>query len=185
MYEAMQTLAHAFVSLAETFEEIAPKEGRYCRSDKVEGAIAAPGYHYKGYLDFSSYGKEEKRCIVQLHLVITHHRNVFLAAYSEELKTKYVTQVNRDRMFAVPDLEHWVNTSNHDSCWRSDGVESPVYETGRKMKEQIESEYSRVSPLIRLGGWLTQRVFQPVVAHHVAVNPNDSYRRKLVLLEEV
>ena len=34
-------------------------------------------------------------------------------------------QETADRVFAA-DNAKWQNTSNHDSCWRSDGIESPI-----------------------------------------------------------
>lgn len=51
---------------------------------------------------------------------------VFQRPYGHSTSVWFQETADRDY---VPDDTRWQNTSNHDSCWRSDGVSSPIANT--------------------------------------------------------
>ena len=56
--------------------------------------------------------------------------------------------------FKVP-LEEWKNPSNHDSCWRSDGVDTTLFQTRINLKKELAKNWGaqkeELSEYITLG----------------------------------
>jgi len=86
-------------------------------------------------------------------------------------------------------LDAWKNTSNHDSCWRSDGVESPLSQIYFDMCDEVNRqlpEEDRVAPkdLSMFNTFGFGDIVKHVTIVHAAVEPTDTYRRKIVEVEK-
>lgn len=53
---------------------------------------------------------EDQRCRVDVNFLMTRSTSVWMSRGAYQTK----------------DLAQWQNTSNHDSCWRSDGIDTPI-----------------------------------------------------------
>jgi hypothetical protein len=53
-----------------------------------------------------------KRCRIDLNFLMTRNTSVWMSRGA----------------YQTADLTKWVNTSNHDSCWRTDGIETRINE---------------------------------------------------------
>jgi len=90
-------------------------------------------------------------------------------------------------------LDAWENTSNHDSCWRSDGLDSPlscIYfdmcdEANEQLPEKDQCAPINMSQHNRFGTFGLGNVFEHVNVTHVGADRNDSYHRKVISVERV
>ncbi len=46
---------------------------------------------------------------------------------------------------SFPALDSWKNTSNHDSCWRSDGIRSPIWAEYFKLCKEVDQAAPPIS----------------------------------------
>ena len=119
-------------------------------------------------------------------IAVTAHRNVFIAVQPPD--TRWIN-------FSAVPLEAWENTSNHDSCWRSDGIDSPLTRLYFEFSEQINNELSE-------NGKYRENEVAPVLMHdHSTFNfitpfdlvkitkskdtkDNSGYRKRIVSIEK-
>jgi len=102
------------------------------------------GYESDGNTHHSDW---ERRASHGLVIIVTEHHQVFIGQHKDLSK--------RDRRISSMDLEmhfgnfEWKNTSNHDSCWRSDGfslihkIEADLY---HKCFDHVPDEH-RMPPI--------------------------------------
>ena len=138
--------------------------------------------------------------------------NVSVSQYEEDMTLNQSRQMfflftgNTTVFVAVPDgddrwfswkqipLDAWKNTSNHDSCWRSDGVQSPMSTVYFEMCEAINSSreangYEQIAP-IKMHQF-NHLGTNPLVTHvdvKTVSDPdthNPSYFRKLAFIRKV
>lgn len=118
----------------------------------------------------------------ELHFIITSRYNVFLAVSDKRFSR--ATDIK---------LEEWVNTSNHDSCWRTDGVEGHITKMMfdawdhcfSHMPEEHQKKGSRSDGVrIRLMDTAGQ-VVRFVRVKHEPKDPKDSYRRVLTEIKHL
>ena len=73
-------------------------------------------------------------------------------------------QISDDRFYNLNDLD-WYMTSNHDSCWRSDGLQSPLFEIYMAMQDALSEEAAKVV------GHSVGRLSGPNANWHVSLDP--------------
>jgi hypothetical protein len=120
----------------------------------------------------------------QMFFVLCGHRHVWVAKEPAD---------NENRWFnwkTIP-MDQWDNTSNHDSCWRTDGLDSPISQVYFEMAESINAELGEeksVAPkdmsdhtYFGLGS-----PFESIYVTH-GKDPKDrnSYRRHIVGIEPI
>ena len=162
------------------------------------------------FLDRKAYVVEDYKVVSRRAVVFT--LNVSVSSYEEDMTFTQNRQMfflftgNTTVFVAVPvederwyswkqiPLEAWKNTSNHDSCWRSDGVQSPMSSVYFEMCEAINErrkqfDYKEIAPI---------KMHQ---FNHLGTNPlvtyvdvktvqdddthNPSYFRKLAFIRKV
>jgi len=159
---------------------------KYPSIREKNGAITVKGLYFKIVVRCDNYGydkndeyhedwyMDERRV---MHFIVTSNYNVFLA----------VTDFSEGH--AIPAPEKFKNTSNHNSCWRSDGfsdVHSVGYDLWKmcwvrpeipedKRKNMRESVHYSAS-------YILSELFKPVEISHVALDDENSfgYHRKIV-----
>lgn len=100
--------------------------------------------------------------------------------------------VKTGRLRSIPlSWDDWENTSNHDSCWRSDGLDSPLSKVYFTLSEQINvkremAEKERVAPKD-----MTEYTWSPIgtrMFRNMRVSwqrTEDNYHLRLTNLEEL
>jgi len=71
-----------------------------------------------------------RRCFLNFILYCPHGGSVH-TFFAEEPFHPYIQDLRNLK---------WDNTSNHDSCWRSDGVDSPVSRVYSRMADEINAQ---------------------------------------------
>lgn len=86
-------------------------------------------------------------------------------------------------------LDRWHNSSNHDSCWRSDGM-NQVWKTfismANSINEELKANGMEEIPPSRMNQYVTFGfcdMFKRVMIEHTAKDPSDSYFRKITKVE--
>lgn len=118
----------------------------------------------------------------EMHFLITGDHRVFLA-------------IVNGKAFGLKDipLESWKNTSNHDSCWRSDGVQSPItammFEAWEHCFSHMPKEHlheklrsSGVDMVLDESGG---EVIRFVRIKHEANDHEDTYHRKITSVKKL
>lgn len=78
----------------------------------------------------------------------------------------------------IPDDAAWTNTSNHDSCWRSDGVRSPIVKAYFDLCSEVAPKKAPVEVCA------TAHIDHvAIVKIHVKPTGDDGYRQTLVYVE--
>lgn len=120
---------------------------------------------HNGYLkDGSTYVEAyDNRAITKISVIVTARHRVYIAASAE-----------KDQHDFEPD--DFVNTSNHDSCWKSDGLNllTKIYFDMCKFVVRNWPEGTAPAPIelttrIQLGNW---RGYNPIQFVNVAFGPN-------------
>ena len=121
---------------------------------------------------------EEYRRSALVHTVFTANTSVFYHTSREHKRWQEV----------IP--ESWANTSNHDSCWRTDGLRGlHLLETtfGKEMNEEIKAD--RGSPLAPKEfsqfctlGTLAGKPWQYVEVCHERI-PEENHKRRILTLK--
>jgi len=136
----------------------------------VEISIANHGYERDG----NTYHEDwERQFYAELDYVITGRHQVFVKIHKE-----------KDPSPAV-----WVNTSNHNSCWRSDGLRD-IWETlsfgWQECYGHVPREHQRsmaeMNQYCNINDGLVSRGLTRFARVKVEPDPQDNYRR---ILEEV
>lgn len=73
------------------------------------------GFEKDGNTQHSEWQSRVDKCI---HILITSRHNVFVKVCDLNDGSTPQFTIKEDK------LDGWVNTSNHDSCWRTDGIQS-------------------------------------------------------------
>ena len=127
-------------------------------------------------------GDKEYRRSAMVFIALCGNTNVFVAIEPND-STRHLW----GRYATVP-MDAWVNTSNHDSCWRSDGMR-PLSELYFRFANEINDELTeedRVAPKDMHQstslGFLMSRPFEFVQMRHERL-PGSAYRRKLLSIE--
>lgn len=103
--------------------------------------------------------------------------------------------LTKDRVHGIKGLNdlNWHMTSDHDSCWRSDGVDSPLFQIGMHMRDTV----LEISPgktfrdinwhvwLSPLGGRIGYVNADVVVDEEANEGRNDTYMKKPVNIREI
>lgn len=91
-------------------------------------------------------------------------------------------------VFSIP-LTQFTNTSNHDSCWRDDGVNSPINDLYFTMAKEVISEVEKYNSVKVAPAELEKNVFfmnhDAIMFGSLTYGPesdSDSYRRKIISL---
>ena len=151
------------------------------------------GIHFCLKIDAENYGYEKdgntyheewrKRSIKHIHFILLKWHKVFVS----------ISEDDDFHGYELPEPKTWKNTSNHDSCWRSDGF-SDLSQTYFKIHNEIyantpdEHKEAPVSSDIHfhLGhGWLSGPVFKFVKVEHKALEIGNSYHRQLTKIEHI
>lgn len=128
----------------------------------------------------------EGRCIKFAHIIITAGKNVFYACEKDKDERSIMNWEQ------IP-VDKWINTSNHSSCWRSDGFRELVkddfkaYEEAHKnVPEDIKPCYDNSHKYNRLAiGLGIHKLVNFVEVEHDAVDHSNSYHRKVVSLKKL
>jgi hypothetical protein len=67
-----------------------------------------------------------------------------------------------------PAIDSWKNTSNHDSCWRSDGIRSPIGAEYFKLCKEVDQEAAPISLKLRCN-------IEKVETERVSARYNDNF----------
>lgn len=70
-----------------------------------------------------------------------------------------------------PDANEWENTSNHDSCWRLDGVDKPLRDLYYEMCKQVDPEKAP----IELRNFLWNFTLKHVLIEGLRINKDRRY----------
>jgi hypothetical protein len=150
-----------------------------------EGTYTAYGMYFHYTLDVENYGYEkdgnthhadwQRGFIRHVHIIITRSHNVFVA-------------VSREYKLEKVDITEWGNTSNHDSCWRSDGlqlIQQTIFDAYDYCFSHMPEEHKPAPVAMSLhprlcNGFLEDAVFQFVKVQFVNADPKDSYRKTLI-----
>lgn len=137
------------------------------------------GYEIDGNTNHPEWRRSFRK---EMHFLITGDHRVFLA-------------IVNGKTFGLKDipLESWKNTSNHDSCWRTDGVQSPItkmmfdawehcfsHMPKKHLREQLRS--SGVEMELEEGGG---EVIRFVRIKHEAESREDTYHRKITSVKKL
>jgi hypothetical protein len=118
----------------------------------------------------------------EMHFLITGDHRVFLAIVD-------------GKTFGLKDipLKSWKNTSNHDSCWRTDGVQSPIttmmFDAWKHCFSHMPEEHLREK--LRSSGVEMElddscdEVIRFVRIKHTAVDISDTYHRKITSVKKL
>lgn len=139
-------------------------------------------------LDHEYHGKEHGNgCIhVHCHIIITSNKNVFFAC-EEDAKGLPIMDWRK-----IP-VDNWYNTSNHDSCWRTDGFRK-LYEKDWECFEQAHANvpdehkpsYNNAHQFNRIGTGIAAHKFVNFVEiEHEALDSRNSYHRKITSIKEL
>lgn len=126
---------------------------------------------------FATGGDDYRRSAL-VHTVFTGNTSVFQAVCRDFTKWHKI------------DPSDWFNYSNHDSCWRTDGMRgltSLYFAMTEELNEEILADgYSPQRPIdfhqFCSLGTLAGKPWESVTVRHERV-PGDSYRRRIVALE--
>jgi hypothetical protein len=124
----------------------------------------------------------QRRFRKEMHFLITGDHRVFLAIVD-------------GKTFGLKDipLESWKNTSNHDSCWRTDGVQSPITKMmfdawehcfGHMPKEHLHEKLRSSGINMELGDGGGE-VIRFVRIKHQGVSHEDTYHRKITSVKKL
>lgn len=129
----------------------------------------------------------ERSFYKSLHFIIVNRHNVFLSTHPLDGSLQYSP---------LP-LDSWKNTSNHDSCYRSDGIESHITQAyfeaaefcwGEKtLKKEGLEKHARAPKnaevRMKIGASLGDSIFDVVRVKRERLP--DGYRQKLTSVEKV
>ena len=66
------------------------------------------------------------------------HRKVHLMFHRPDNYTKVLWNVSDEWNYREHTVCVWQLKSNHDSCWRTDGIESPFFQLAQEMIEEVQ-----------------------------------------------
>ena len=131
--------------------------------------------------------KHGNGCIhAHCHIIITAKKNVFFACEEDENGWPVIDWRK------IP-VDKWYNTSNHDSCWRTDGFRK-LYEKDQECFEKAHAyvpngykfSYSDAHQFNRIGTGITAHKFVNFVEiEHEALDSGNSYHRKITSIKEL
>lgn len=115
------------------------------------------------------------------------YRRVFILACGN-VSTFVAIDEDDERWYGLTEvpLDKWKNTSNHDSCWRSDGIDSPLSALYFKLAEEVNAQLSEpVAPkdiTIEVAPVFTRLGTEVVVTLETdrEKDPNSNYWKKVV-----
>jgi hypothetical protein len=138
-------------------------------------------------LRYYALGGEEYHRAAVVYTVFTSNTSVFT----------YTTPLGRDSVrWEAVKPEDWSNTSNHDSCWRSDGLRhlTELYFTlSEEMNGEIEADNlpkvapQEFHPFVSLGALGMQPWYSVMVEHEQEpTTPHQAYgyKRRIVAIEK-
>jgi hypothetical protein len=80
--------------------------------------VIRKGMMFETQLRLTHYTDDENVDVSrQAFILFTGNTSVFMAVAPQDYRWRGWSDIS---------FEDWKNTSNHDSCWRSDGVRSPI-----------------------------------------------------------
>lgn len=140
----------------------------------------APGLVFQLHASIGSHTNGESFTVYRtVWLAFTRHTSVFVAV-----------QPRDEHWYGAKDIpvDAWKNTSNHDSCWRSDGIDSPLTSVYFEMCEEVNdlrvaAGLDSIAPnSMHQFSHLSSSVFQEVMKTTVTDYERDTsgYHRKLV-----
>ena len=130
------------------------------------------GYEKDGNTHHPEWQGRSQKCV---HYIMLRYHRIFMAVVDTYDPTKV-------------ELKDWINTSNHDSCWRSDGVQR---EARKAFIEAHETAYANTpdentpppilsSDCAEIGlRWHGNTPFEYVRVKHEAIDQKNTYHRKL------
>ena len=140
-------------------------------------------------LDCSNHGYEqdgnthheewERRYRKFIHVIVLRPRKCFVAVTEDHPYLKDVP------------LDLWKNTSNHDSCWRSDGLRvfhKEMHEAWKYCYEHVPKEHQRYPMDNQVSCELSRvfgKPFQFVKVTDEAADDRSSYHRRITSIEPV
>lgn len=157
------------------------EEPKHYRSIRCEGVY---GMYFQYCFRFDNYGYEkdgetrhgewERRYSRVVHVVVTETHNVFIAIDDGD----FLRKSEKDMI----SLE-WENTSNHDSCWRSDGlneIRKALWNGYKQCWSHVPEEHRRCLNEADIHGEFHNWFFgnPPFQLVHVTAESVDDYRLK-------
>lgn len=153
------------------------EENKYGMMFTLEIDCANNGYERDGNTHHPEW---ERRYTRFLHIIALRPRMVFV-------------HVSENWDWRASKLEDFQNTSNHDSCWRSDGlrlITEEYFNAARECWDHVPEEHRRAPFEANVNGSLNP-ILRPIL-HFVKVehepfarNGHDYYWRKLTLVQEI
>lgn len=109
---------------------------------------------HSGYVQDNYYKELDRTENAVMSIVITGRHRVYVARHA-------------DYRQAIPEVDLFVNTSNHDSCWRTDGLQ-PISDMYFHLAEKVVAGFTgplRPAPAylnteVYLGDWLGENPIQ-------------------------
>ena len=136
---------------------------RFSPEDKV--------FHVCVVAKFSLYGDDEDRLSTkQIHFLFQRPSNY----------TKVFILVNDNKYTRLEEIPSngWTLKSDHDSCWRSDGVGSPLFKAWCELRNQFQEEdWKKISEFVSFG-FMSPALYK---AELTAIPNNDPWDRKYTI----
>jgi len=148
------------------------------------GNITAHGLLFNLDISISNYNEIDFNERQYMWFLLTRNTSVFVA----------IPNMEDDHWYHWTEIpaSAWKNTSNHDSCWRSDGVDSPITSVYFKLTEEInrrrvKAGLEEVAPgSMHQFSHLSSAVFRDMTVTTASDRDthNPDYFRKIISLEE-
>lgn len=155
-----------------------------------DGSVTEPGvlFHLEMRVstDYIPDNEERGNAFANVWMILSGNTSVFFCTdWDGDKKLRGIVDLK---------FEDFENTSNHDSCWRTDGVNSPLDDLYFKMCDRINAwrkiqVYKELAPIEMQAnasfGIGTYSPWVDVMITKHSVDPIDSYRQGLVKVELV
>ena len=158
--------------------QIIPTNKSIYKDGEYDGIIFDLHLNLSYYTEKQSYTKRN-----HAYVLFCGNTNVFYAVENQN-ENWHLNYKN------VP-IDRWLNSSNHDSCWRSDGlsfIDDLYFSAAEEInKELIKNKEKDVAPKNMISnstiGWCGSKMWQLVKVSHQSIKNND-YRRKIVYIKD-
>ena len=113
---------------------------------------------------------------------ISSIRGIHIAIYRPSNYTKVVMAVNHDIAFTFDQSLHFEYKSDHDSCWRDDGLRSPLFNIKQEMVEELCKKGANPRPFDDYS-WFVGISSIKIIPGSINVDRNNNYSVTFTLNE--
>ena len=152
--------------MLDLYDQFVDYKSNFTLDEGIYFIIKLTGSNFGYEKDGNTFHKEwVKNKIKFFHIIFLSHRNVFVSI-SDKSET--------------PDPEKWENTSNHDSCFRSDGVanlSALYFKMNDYIFEEVPEEHKQAPIMGNVRMTLNHNIFNGPVFKFIKVKrvPDNSY----------